>query len=858
MKRSFLLPTFALLAFAGLASAADVTWTPGTTDFNLGTNWSGSVTPGSGDNAFFTGAAGTQPGLTASDTIQGLTFNGTTSSGYTLSSSNGSLTLTNTGTGATSAINAANTSGTNTISAPIILGGAAASTQYFTQAAGGTLSISGNISQTNAITELRLQGAGATSKFVLSGSNSYAGITRIVNGELVLANANALAGSASLWIDNGGIVSTSLSSFTLGFSQLNINFLNNFGSTANTGNFILTGTAYPNQTARIFTVNAGTTVDIQGQLNQSGGTPYGIQKNGTGTMILSGNNTMGAGVVASAGILQLNNANNGGLGASTGTLTLNAFGTVQAINAARTYGGSVLMNGQAHGATISGNQDITFNGTTTATNGGNILYNNMTNGTLTFNGPVNLHNTSGHTGTLTFAGASTGVTVINGVIANGNDQVNGVTFGGGTLAGGKVVLTNSNTYNGTTTVAWGTLSISSDANLNGTSSALTFASDYFTHTAILQITGTTLTSLNTGRTTSFGSNGVGFDIADANNTFTVSQNLNMGGTGTLYKYGAGTLVVSGTSSYTGTTNVTAGTLQLAKTSALYGGNTTSWTAANIKVDSGATLALNVGGSGEFSTGNVTTLITNLDRAVTSNGLKAGSKIAFDTTNAGGNFTVADSIQNTTGTGGGTIGLTKLGTGALTLTGTNPYTGGTTVSVGTLLVNNTSGSGTGTGTVSVSSGATLGGNGTISGATTINGILAPGNSIGTLNITANTTWAGAATAGAATDWKFELGAGNTADLLNITGNLLKDTVAGSAFRFDFAASTATGTFKLIDWSGSTGFSSTDFSYTNLGGGNTGTFAFNGSQLELTVIPEPATWALLALSMTTVMVLRRRRS
>jgi len=138
-------------------------------------------------------------------------------------------------------------------------------------------------------------------------------------------------------------------------------------------------------------------------------------------------------------------------------------------------------------------------------------------------------------------------------------------------------------------------------------------------------------------------------------------------------------------------------------------------------------------------------------------------------------------------------------------------------------------------------------------------LAPGNSIGQLNITANTTWAGAATAGATTDWKFELGAANTADLLNITGNFLKDTGAGSVFRFDFLGSTATGTFKLIDWSGSTGFSASDFSYNigSLGGGNTGTFAFSNSQLEFTVVPEPSTWAMLAFGLTTVMVLRRRR-
>ncbi|MGH8091938.1 MAG: autotransporter-associated beta strand repeat-containing protein [Chthoniobacterales bacterium] len=63
-------------------------------------------------------------------------------------------------------------------------------------------------------------------------------------------------------------------------------------------------------------------------------------------------------------------------------------------------------------------------------------------------------------------------------------------------------------------------------------------------------------------------------------------------------------------------------------------------------------------------------------------------------------------------------LIKIGTTTLTLTGANIYTGGTTVSAGTLVINNTTGSGTGTGAVNVT-GGTLGGKGIISGVVTVN-------------------------------------------------------------------------------------------------------------------------------------------
>jgi autotransporter-associated beta strand protein len=89
-------------------------------------------------------------------------------------------------------------------------------------------------------------------------------------------------------------------------------------------------------------------------------------------------------------------------------------------------------------------------------------------------------------------------------------------------------------------------------------------------------------------------------------------------------------------------------------------------------------------------------------------------------------------------------LTKTGPGTMRLTGANTYAGGTTVSSGRLLVNNSTGSGTGTGGVTVNAG-TLGGTGTASGVVTLNsgGTIAPGtpSAIGGLKVSSAPTLLG---------------------------------------------------------------------------------------------------------------------
>ena len=166
-------------------------------------------------------------------------------------------------------------------------------------------------------------------------------------------------------------------------------------------------------------------------------------------------------------------------------------------------------------------------------------------------------------------------------------------------------------------------------------------------------------------------------------------------------------------------------------------------------------------------------------------------------------------KNTTNTFAGCIGnsgvtsLIKVGTGTLTLTGTNSYSGGTTINAGILLVNNLIGSGSGSGSVTVASGGTLGGTGIISGAVTVNsgGGFAPGNPLGVLTISNNLTLAGGSTtfiqvqhspltnnAAKVTGTLFE---GGTLNVTNIGGAL----ASGDTFSL-FSAGNYAGSFAGI--------------------------------------------------------------
>jgi autotransporter-associated beta strand protein len=141
--------------------------------------------------------------------------------------------------------------------------------------------------------------------------------------------------------------------------------------------------------------------------------------------------------------------------------------------------------------------------------------------------------------------------------------------------------------------------------------------------------------------------------------------------------GAGLSMLCGENSYAGPTTIASGTLEFARRVALYFGHMPSWTSAKLQVNSGATASFRVGDSDGFTAADIQ-FLSALGTAT--GGFKNGSSIGLNTANS--DFTYAGNISNPAG-GANSLGLVKIGGKKLTLSGTNTYTGPTTVDSGTL-------------------------------------------------------------------------------------------------------------------------------------------------------------------------------
>ena len=393
----------------------------------------------------------------------------------------------------------------------------------------------------------------------------------------------------------------------------------------------------------------------------------------SGSTTLAGANTYSGGTTLSAGQLNINNGGDATHSAiGTGALTISG-GTID-----NTSSGDVSLS---PAITQNWNSDFTYAGS--------------------------VHNLNLGTGAVTLA-ANRQVTVSTNTLTVGG------AIGGSyslTKAGnGTLTLSGVNTYSGKTIVNVGTVNVSADSGL-GTAPGSLVADQLTLNGGTLSVpTGFTMSNK---RGITLGASGGTIDVAGGQ-TLTYSVLLN--GPGSLTKNGAGTLDLS-YSSADSTFNgliLNNGTIAINKSNIGAGSGTVTINGGGIRTDSatvrspGNPVVLNgdvtLGASGTTNlnfTGNWT--ITNSSHIVTVDTITA--TIAAIGEDAGGR------------------GLTKAGTGKLVLATANTYSGNTTISSGTLLVNGSIGSGA----VAVNADAALGGSGTISGAVTVDasGTLRPG-------------------------------------------------------------------------------------------------------------------------------------
>jgi fibronectin-binding autotransporter adhesin len=164
----------------------------------------------------------------------------------------------------------------------------------------GVINVSSNtvaLAVSGAVTGAgRLEKAGAGT-LVLSASNNYTGGTTLTAGVLQLDSIHAAgtgkitqtSGSSTLQIDTTGTIANQMSIYNIRTMQ----------------NVTLTGAKTLNNTT--YTVDPNVTTTEAGNLDGTGG----VTKQGTGTLILTGNNTYTGAVAVNAGVLNLNSGTGG-------------------------------------------------------------------------------------------------------------------------------------------------------------------------------------------------------------------------------------------------------------------------------------------------------------------------------------------------------------------------------------------------------------------------------------------------------------------------------------------------------------------------------------------------------------------
>ncbi|WP_421996224.1 autotransporter-associated beta strand repeat-containing protein [Reyranella sp.] len=648
------------------------------------------------------------------------------------------------GTGTVTLSGANNHTGATTVSAGTLAAGAAntfSSDSAVSVGASGTLALQG-FNQTigslagsgtlrnGAVGAAALTAGGDASSTTFSGQIQDGGagalaLTKSGTGTLTLGGANTYTGGTTV---SGGTVAISADN-NLGNAAAGLAL--NGGTLQSTANLEMTRAITMTGTGTMQT-DSGTTLVSNGVIGGGGN----LIKSGAGTLTVTANNTY-AGTTTVSGALQVGNGGTtgtlgGGAVTNNGQLTFNRSNDITVAN---DIGGTGALTKEGAGIlTLTGTNAYTgattVNTGTLALSGGSGIGSSSlvtVAGGATFDTSANV----GFTQVNALAGAGTVVTGGGLAIANASTTFSGAINGGGGLeiAGGTQTLTGTNGYTNTTQIDGGATLALGGAGSIASSASVTFfgAGTFDVSQASSGASVRALVDFGPGGGNGRVSLGAGTLAITSGSTFNgVIQDGGIGGGsgGAVTIAGGATQDLGGINTYTGATTIeAASTLNLA-------GNGSIAASSGVNL-AGAGALLDVSGGAAGQTIRDLSGVAGSTVELGSNALTVGT--ASSTLFAG-------AITDGSGPGGS---LVKVGTGVLTLTGANTYTGGTTVAGGGLLGTTTSlqgdilnngavgfsqaGSGTyggnmsGTGSLTLLGGTvTLTGTNTYSGGTTVSG------------------------------------------------------------------------------------------------------------------------------------------
>ncbi len=489
-------------------------------------------------------------------------------------------------------------------------------------------------------TSLIKQGAGT---LILNAENTYTGGTTISGGTLVATNVDALGSGdvtddATLELNTGGTFDNAIGGsgnvVKSGADTLTLSGSNSYtGGTTISGGTLVASNVEALGTGDV-TNNATLELNTGGDfINNIGGTGR-VEKSGDDTLTLSGSNTYTGGTLINGGTLVASNVEALGTGDVTDNATL-------ALNTGGTFDNAISGSGQV---VKSGDETLTLSGTNSYTggttiSGGTLVATNVEalgSGDVTDDATLEL-NTGG-----TFDNAISG----SGQVVKSGDKM--------------LTLSGANSYSGGTLISDGTL-VASNVEALGTG----------------DVTNNATLALNTG--------------GDFTN--------NISGSGQVVKSGDDTLTLSGANSYTGGTTISGGTLVATNVDALGTGDVTN--SSTLELNTGGTFDNAISGSGQVVKSGDETLTLSGSNSYTGGTLISGGTLVATSVEALGSGDVTDNAVLELNTGGtfdnaisGSGQVVKSGDKTLTLSGANSYTGGTTISGGTLVASNVEALGSG--------------------------------------------------------------------------------------------------------------------------------------------------------------------